>query len=31
MDDFQAAGLIPVTLIRWEMTGRDDEIAAVVK
>ncbi|HJO02709.1 MAG TPA: DUF885 family protein [Acidobacteriota bacterium] len=26
MDAFYAAGVIPVSLIRWEMTGRDDEI-----
>jgi hypothetical protein len=26
-DDFLAAGRIPVALIRWEMTGRDDEVA----
>ena len=26
MDEFYAAGVIPVSLIRWEMTGRDDEI-----
>ena len=26
MDDFLAAGMIPMTLIRWEMTGYDDEI-----
>jgi hypothetical protein len=25
-----ASGLIPVSLIRWEMTGRDDEIKALV-
>jgi hypothetical protein len=25
-DEFQAAGLIPVSLIRWQMTGLDDEI-----
>jgi hypothetical protein len=25
MDDFQIAGLIPVSLIRWQMTNRDDE------
>jgi uncharacterized protein (DUF885 family) len=25
-DDLEASGLIPVSLIRWEMTGRDDEI-----
>jgi uncharacterized protein (DUF885 family) len=26
MDAMEASGLIPVSLIRWEMTGRDDEI-----
>jgi hypothetical protein len=26
MDDFLAAGMIPMSLIRWEMTGYDDEI-----
>ena len=26
MDDFYAAGVIPTSLIRWEMTGYDDEI-----
>ncbi len=26
-DEFRAAGSIPISLIRWEMTGRDDEIA----
>jgi len=26
MDEFLAAGMIPMTLIRWEMTGYDDEI-----
>ncbi|WP_162806685.1 DUF885 family protein [Sphingosinicella terrae] len=26
-DAFRAAGAIPISLIRWEMTGRDDEIA----
>lgn len=25
-DEVEASGLIPVSLIRWEMTGRDDEI-----
>jgi hypothetical protein len=25
MDDLNAAGLIPVSMIRWELTGRDDE------
>jgi hypothetical protein len=26
MDEFHGAGMIPVSLIRWEMTGLDDEI-----
>jgi uncharacterized protein (DUF885 family) len=26
MDEFFAAGVIPTSLIRWEMTGYDDEI-----
>jgi len=26
MDDFHAAGMIPLSLIRWEMTGLNDEI-----
>jgi hypothetical protein len=26
MDEINAAGMIPVSLIRWELTGRDDEI-----
>ncbi|HSR67938.1 MAG TPA: DUF885 family protein, partial [Acidobacteriota bacterium] len=26
MDEFRAAGLIPVSLIRWELTGNDDQI-----
>jgi len=26
MDEFQSSGMIPVSLIRWELTGRDDEI-----
>ena len=26
MDEFYAAGVIPMSLIRWEMTGHDDEI-----
>ncbi len=28
-DRFRAAGSIPISLIRWEMTGRDDEIRAM--
>ena len=26
MDEFLASGMIPMSLIRWEMTGYDDEI-----
>jgi hypothetical protein len=26
MDEFFESGLIPMSLIRWEMTGRDDEV-----
>ncbi len=26
MDEFYAAGVIPVSLIRWELTGLDDEV-----
>jgi uncharacterized protein (DUF885 family) len=26
IDEFLAAGMIPFSLIRWEMTGYDDEI-----
>lgn len=26
-DEFLAAGRVPISLIRWQMTGRDDEIA----
>jgi hypothetical protein len=29
MDEFTAAGLIPVSLIRWEMTGLDDEVRRI--
>ena len=25
-DDFMAAGRLPMSLIRWEMTGLDDEV-----
>ncbi|WP_157123742.1 DUF885 family protein [Allosphingosinicella indica] len=28
-DQFRAAGAVPISLIRWEMTGRDDEIATL--
>ena len=28
-DRFRAAGMIPISLIRWEMTGKDDEIATM--
>jgi hypothetical protein len=26
MNEFYAAGMIPIELARWEMTGLDDEI-----
>jgi uncharacterized protein (DUF885 family) len=26
-DEFVAAGMIPISLIRWQMTGRDDQVA----
>jgi len=26
MDEFLGCGMVPVSLIRWEMTGLDDEI-----
>ena len=29
--EMNAAGLIPVSLIRWEMTGKDDEIKRMLK
>jgi hypothetical protein len=29
MDGMEASGLIPVSLIRWEMTGRNDQIRAM--
>jgi len=28
-DEFLAAGLIPISLIRWEMTGKDDQVAGM--
>ncbi|NIM91430.1 MAG: DUF885 family protein [Candidatus Aminicenantes bacterium] len=30
MDEFLAAGMIPLSLIRWEMTGLDDEIQKIL-
>jgi hypothetical protein len=29
--ELNAAGLIPVSMIRWEMTGKDDEIKAMLR
>ncbi|WP_156455532.1 DUF885 family protein [Sphingomonas sp. CCH5-D11] len=29
-DRFRAAGSIPISLIRWEMTGKDDEVKALL-
>ena len=32
MDDFNAAGLIPVSLIRWELTGqKSDELERMLR
>jgi uncharacterized protein (DUF885 family) len=30
-DEINAAGMIPVSLIRWQLTGKDDEIKALVR
>ena len=30
-DEVNAAGMIPVSLIRWQLTGKDDEIRALTK
>jgi hypothetical protein len=30
-DEVNSAGLIPVSLIRWELTGLDDEVAALAR
>ena len=29
MDAVEASGLIPMSLIRWEITGKDDQIRAM--
>ena len=31
MDEFNAAGLIPASLVRWELTGQADEIARLAR
>lgn len=31
MDEFNAAGLIPMSLIRWELTGNSDEIVQMTR
>ena len=31
MDEFFESGLIPISLIRWEMTGRDDEMSTLLQ
>ena len=28
-DQFLASGVIPISLIRWEMTGRDDQVSGM--
>ena len=30
MDEFLAAGMIPLSLTRWEMTGLDEEIQKIL-
>ena len=30
-DEFMAAGRLPISLIRWEMTGLDDEVRELWK
>lgn len=30
MDELNATGIVPVSLIRWELTGQDDEITALM-
>lgn len=30
-DEFYAAGILPVSLVRWQMTGSDDEIKSLIK
>ena len=31
MDEMEASGLIPVSLIRWEMTGRAEEVGGMTE
>ena len=31
MDEFRAAGLIAISLIRWELTGQDDEMQRLLE
>ena len=31
LDEFLATGFIPISLVRWEMTGLDDEIKELVQ
>lgn len=31
MDEFTGAGVIPISLVRWELTGRDDEIERMLE
>ncbi|MGQ0836248.1 MAG: hypothetical protein ACT4O5_15290, partial [Gammaproteobacteria bacterium] len=30
-EELNAAGVIPVSLIRWQLTGKDDEIKALMR
>jgi hypothetical protein len=31
LDEFNAVGVIPVSMIRWQLTGNDDEVRAIVR
>jgi hypothetical protein len=31
LDEFNAAGVIPVSMIRWQLTGNDDEVRALTR
>jgi hypothetical protein len=31
LDEFNSVGVIPVSMIRWQLTGNDDEVRAIVR
>ena len=31
MDEFFAAGVIPISLVRWELTGHEDQIRELIQ